>query len=71
MANKFTVIKNDDLNKYVGCNGLTAIEAVEDIIKSNRILDGRKVNNQYIVINVDEPYADKVIDLMKAHGHWG
>lgn len=71
MANKFIVINNQDLNKYVGSNGLTAIEAVEDIIKANRILDGRKINNKYLVINTDELYADEVIEILKRNGHWG
>lgn len=68
---KFIVINNQDLNKYVGSNGLTAIEAVEDIIKANRILDERKINNKYLVINTDELYADEVIEILKRNGHWG
>jgi chemotaxis regulatin CheY-phosphate phosphatase CheZ len=27
-------------------------------------------DKRYIVINMDEPYAEEVTEIMKKHGHW-
>ena len=53
--NKYTVIKNTDINKLSLKRQITLHEIVYEI----------KNNNKYIVINQDEPYADKVWDLIK------
>ena len=69
--NKFVVIKREDARKYLtplqcGVLGL-ALGSIED----GRTKDGRKSDNEYLVINTDEPYAPEVIEIMKRHGHWG
>lgn len=70
MANKFIVMKNDDVIKYLPDEALNKLHMIQDIIEFNRSLEG-KSSNTYLVINTDEDYADQVIDIMKKNGHWG
>jgi hypothetical protein len=69
MAMKFTVLKNDDIEK-LGHHAKVALGHVAEEIKELREKEDKK-NNLYLVINTDEPYADQVIDILKANGHWG
>lgn len=72
MKTKFVVLKVDDIEGVA----LTHPHLVWDFnecvkkVKALRALEGKKENN-YLVINTDEPYADEVIEIMKRHGHWG
>ena len=68
--NKFTVIKNDDLYKYIKVSDLFVLKRIMEKIQHFRKKAGKK-DNIYIVINTDEPYADEVIEIMKKNGHWG
>jgi hypothetical protein len=71
MKMKFTVLKNEDIEKYVPQFMVKTLEDISKHIEDGRIKDGKSPNNTYIVINVDEPYAQEVIDILKRHGHWG
>ncbi len=69
---KYIVLKIDELFKYVRAPVKLALldNDMEDI-KKGREQDGKKPVNEYIVINLDEPYAPEIIEIMKKHGHWG
>lgn len=67
---KFTVIKNDDVEKYLTPSSKEALEDIKSDIYFSRIGD-YKTDNTYLVINTDEPYANQIIDILKANGHWG
>lgn len=59
-----TVIKHEDLNKYltgfeVGCLHHCLIQ-----IYNGRIKDGKQGDNEYYICNKDEPYAQKVLDVI-------
>ncbi|MEK8133168.1 hypothetical protein WMW72_35425 [Paenibacillus filicis] len=69
MAYKFQVLKNDDIEKLTHHEKVALGHIVERIIE-NRRAEG-KVDNYYLVINTDEPYADEVVEILKRHGHWG
>lgn len=69
--NKFTVLKNEDIQKYCSTYEVEMLEQICSSIQSGRITDNRKPNNIYLVINTDEPYADEVIEILKRNGHWG
>lgn len=69
--NKFTVIKNEDIEKYVPGTEKEMIQSACDHISIGRMNDGRKVANTYLVINTDEPYAAEVVEILKRNGHWG
>ncbi|MED1904967.1 hypothetical protein [Cytobacillus firmus] len=70
MKMKFTVLKNDDINRYLDEKAKIELSASTAAIQQLRAIEGKKVNT-YLVINTDEPYADEVIEIMKRHGHWG
>lgn len=72
MTNKFTVIKNEDVEKYLSKHFLkTHFDNAIHLINGMRKSEGKKNDNYYLVINMDEPYADEVIEIMKRHGHCG
>lgn len=70
MANKFTVLKNNEIQRYLDVFRQQELENIKKVININRAASG-KAENTYLVINTDEPYADEVIEIMKRHGHWG
>ena len=71
-THKFIVIKTEDLFKYVpSIFKLAMLDNDLVDIAEGRAKDGKKPDNEYLVINLDEPYASEVIDVMKRHGHWG
>jgi len=70
-VSKFTVIKNEDIEKYLNPIFRRKIRDVIDRIKIGRTVDRKSITNEYIVINIDEPYAPEVIEIMKKYKHWG
>lgn len=72
MEHKFTVIKNEDLDKYLHPEMKSAFLEIAEKVEMNKYVDQNfKKPHTYLVINTDEPYADEVIEIMKKHGHWG
>ena len=67
---KFQVLKNEDILKYLSMEQISKFAIFVAQINLRREQDG-KPQNEYLVINTDEPYADEVIDIMKRHGDWG
>lgn len=70
MEMKFTVLKNSELRRYVPGYLLDDLKLIANTVKQTRKKKGKK-KNTYFVINTDETYADKVIEILKRHGHWG
>ncbi len=72
---RFTVINEHDFQKYVPVHTRESFEAkfnnVAGWIEDGRKQEGKQPFNSYIVINLDEPYIDEIIEIMKRHGHWG
>lgn len=68
---KFTVIKNADIEEYLSKPKQTQLLQLLTTINNGRILDLKSIDNEYLVINRNESYADEVIEIMKRHGHWG
>lgn len=69
--NKFTVIKNDDLKKYINQDDVLDLEIILEEIGNRREDEGKSRHNTYLVINTDEPYAPEIIEIIKRNGHWG
>lgn len=71
---RFTIVNERDFQKYVYESAqddfIRVVNLVADYIENGRIEDGKKPYNNYMVINLDEPYVDEVIEIMKRHGHW-
>lgn len=70
MKMKYTVLKNDDIHRYLDEKEKIELVASTSAIQQLRAIEGKK-ENTYLVINTDEPYADEVIEIMKRNGHWG
>jgi len=72
---KFTVINERDFRQYVPASlreeFRVIFNQVTDWIEDARKMDGKPPFNNYVVINLDEPYIDEIIEIMKRHGHWG
>lgn len=72
---KYTVINEKDRKKYLTAEQNGVLEGVLFYylgkIEEGRERDGKEPFNSYIVINLDEPYVDKIIDILKRNGHWG
>lgn len=73
MKMKFTVIKNDDLEGVFESypEFQEPFEKLCRKVGQFRNICRRTAHPTYLVINTDEPYADQVIDILKANGHWG
>ncbi|WP_054704631.1 hypothetical protein [Bacillus sp. JCM 19041] len=72
---KFTVINENDVEKYSSEPWISKMNsALDDVlfdVERGRRKDGKEPFNSYLVINLDEPYADEVIEILKRNGHWG
>lgn len=72
---RFTIINESDFEKYVpeSCKESfqKEFDRVATCIEDGRIADGKQPYNNYLIINLDEPYTDQIIEIMKRHGHWG
>lgn len=70
---KFTVLKNEDLDGV--CEAYPEMkdpfEKLCEKVKQFRRLIGRQASPTHLIINIDEPYADEVIEILKRNGHWG
>lgn len=70
---RYTVLNERDIAKYGGTEQVEKMnEAIDDVlvnVEAGRMKDGKKPYNSYIIINVDEPYIDEIIEVMKRHGH--
>jgi len=55
------VIKNDDIKKYLTLPQRNQLLVLCAAIASGRHEDGKPMNNEYYVCNVDEPYADNIM----------
>lgn len=72
---RYTILNEHDYQKYTSKELKEKFEEVFDEvlegIEIGRDLDGKNPFNNYVVINLDEPYIDKIIEIMKHNGHWG
>lgn len=71
---KYTIINLKDLEKYIGIGAKQDLAVILDHVQGNiehgREEDGKKPFNNYIVINIDEPYINDIVAVLEANGHW-
>jgi len=67
---KFTVIKNEDIYKYLDTPQQGKLWNLLDKIIMGRCRENKNINT-YLVINTDEPYAPEIVEILKRNGHWG
>ena len=61
---KFTVIKNEDIRKYLTKEQIGQLLTISSVIQAGRMKDGKTAGNLYYVVNQDEPYAEDVLQLI-------
>jgi len=69
MDKKYLVMKYTDIDNYADYEDEQGIINACISITNGRINE-EKTDNDYIVINMDEPYINEIIEVMKKHGHW-
>ena len=62
--NTHTVLKNEDIEKYLSVKQKDNLKQIIMTIGYGRDRDGKEAVNHYYVCNVDEPYSDKVLDII-------
>jgi len=62
--NIYYVIKNKDAMEYLDENEQKFLVQIQNKICEARMLNDKKAFNEYWVCNVDEPYSDKVIEII-------
>lgn len=71
---KYTIINLKDLEKYIGIGAKQDLAVILDHVQGNiehgREEDGKKPFNNYIVINIDEPYINDIVAVLEDNGHW-
>lgn len=70
MKHSHLVVKHADIYDYLLRSERHELNIYLQTIQDQRIRAGKPASPDYLVINMDEPYADEVIDIMRAHGHW-
>ncbi|OMG46944.1 hypothetical protein BK140_24095 [Paenibacillus macerans] len=71
MEIKFTVVKNEDVEKYLDARDKSEFSRILWKIEQGRYEEGKESTNTYLMINTDEPYISEIINIMKANGQWG
>ncbi len=71
MQYKFLVIKVADVMDKLTQEQQNTLQATLDVIYTKKVENGENTENRYLVVNVDESYAEEVASVMKANGDWG
>lgn len=69
--NKFIVIKREDVPAYLDRVERDILSRMLKKIASCRRRKKKNADNEYLVINTDEPYASEIIEILKRNGDWG
>jgi len=64
---KFAVLKIDDVRKYCSEESKRDLDKVVLEITTGRMEDGKNPDNHYLIVNIDEPYADEVKSIIEKH----
>ncbi len=65
LEDKFLVLKKADIEDALSEDNQTTLNTLVAIVRGWRSVHGKSLDNQYVVINLDEPYAGQVLDLMQ------
>lgn len=62
---KFCVFKVADIQKYLTDDEKIILEHISERIEAGRVKDGKTPGNKYVLCNQDEPYAEKVWQVIE------
>lgn len=63
--NEYSVIKESDIKKYLSDKERFALNHLLSVIAIGRESDNQTNANEYLVINTNEPYVDKLVTIIK------
>jgi len=71
---KYIVVNTRDIRLYAD-NETTddffcKLNILAESIEEGRFAAGKKPFNNYIVINIDEPYSNDIVAILQSNGHW-
>lgn len=61
---KFIVVKKEDVQKYLSKSDMVILNVLLGKIVEGRAEEGKSTDNKYWVVNRDEKYADKVLQII-------
>lgn len=64
---KYSVIKNEEIGLYLSPYQKECLSTIWDSIHRGRFNTGKSPVNYYLIVNIDEPYAGEVADLIEYH----
>ena len=70
LKQKFCVVKTADLLTALNITEQNILDQLLMKIELYRKAIGKTSDNNYVVINTDEPYIDEIKAIMEKHGHW-
>jgi len=68
---KFLVLKLNDIGSFLTIREIDSLWNKVRKIEKKRAKLGKTKENEYVVINTDEPYANEIIEILKKNNHWG
>jgi len=68
--NKYLIIKHEDIYKYTSQEDQIDLSRILKNIREGRSEDSKSTSNKYFVINVDESYAEDVVEILRKNNHW-
>jgi hypothetical protein len=69
-CHKFLVYKAEDIDNSLSDEQIRNFNNIVDTYEEYRISKGKSLDNEYIVINTDEPYIQDIINILQKNGHW-
>jgi hypothetical protein len=64
---KFVVLKIEDVDKYCSFEQQEQLSDICVQIEGGRMEEGKNAENRYLVVNIDEPYAKEVKEIIEKH----
>ena len=65
LEQKHIVLKIEDLGKYLDDSHVQLLARCMGRIVRGRREDGKVLENQYLVVNLDEDYVEEMIEILK------
>lgn len=66
----YRVVKDEDISQHLSFNQQGMLNHLLSLIQAGRAKEGKTRDNEYIVVNTDEPYIQDIVDVLKENGHW-
>jgi len=68
--NKYFIIKQEDMIKHASEQDRIDLARILKNIRISRYKFNKNTSNKYLVINVDESYAEDVVEILRNNNHW-